>query len=166
MPFGRLRASIQDRPRVHDALRIQRGFYVADRVEPGVAAVESQVAPFQPADAVFGADRAIELASRVVNRVAHQVDHFRLCMEEGALGNAIGREHVVVDVAVADVAVAVNPEPGMDGGDLRVGDGNEVVNAAQRDRGVAVAKRAGQAVGFGHTLAQAPKILIMVPIDC
>src|SRR5262249_21008484 len=108
----------------------------------------------QAADAMLGADRAVEAAGEVVDDV---VELGPALEELGRIG--AGRlAQVVMDVAVADVTEGEGTYAGQLGGDGGGRAGDEVGDATDRHRDIVLDAAALIFLAFDHGLADAPEL--------
>src|SRR5258707_11936379 len=90
------------RPCVHDVLRIEGSLDAAHRGDAAGVSVFLQKMPLEPADAMLGAERASEHCGSVVE-VERQAA-FDKSRELDPIG-ALGSQHIVVQIAVAQMTV-------------------------------------------------------------
>src|SRR6516162_8653871 len=102
-----IRLNADELTRVHDAGRVESALHQTHQLDLDRLLVMGDLVTFEPADAVFGADRARELAHNAVDDVAELLPACHISMPVGAF--RLGQ--VEVDVAVADMAEGYRSDP-------------------------------------------------------
>ena len=119
-------------PRIHDVLRVQRLFDSPHQLQFQRRLVAGQIVLLQRADAVFGRNRT----AKAVDLVMHDAVDRILVGQEIAVRHAGRRRHVVVQVAVAQVAEAHELAAGEGRCQGRIRDGDEIGDAGNRQRDI------------------------------
>src|SRR6516164_4758622 len=153
-----IRLNADELTRVHDALGVEGMFDPAHQLDLDRRLVMGDLVPFEPADAVFGADRTRELAHNAVDDVVELLPACHISMPVGAF--RLGQ--VEVDVAVADMAKGHWSDPRQSLGDQVSGAVDEVGDPADR-HGDIVLDRARIILRFDNRLADMPELLCLRP---
>src|SRR5215469_5024937 len=134
---------------IHDAVGIERLLYAAHQLDLDRRFVMRELLALQSADAMLGADRAVEAYRDVVDDA---VELLAPLQEHLGVGGD-GLVDVVVDVAVADMAERVGPDAGQALGDRLVRELDEVRDLAHRHRDVVLVAAAFVLLRLDHAFA-------------
>ncbi len=149
--------------------RITRpGFRMFLRVEPALDGAHHlqrhgrlvllELVDLERAHAMLGRERAAELLDRVVHQ---RVDALFLVLQEGLGVDVLGRLHVVVQVAVAQVAEVHQPHAGNLARQQRIGLGHEGRNARHGNRDVVLDVQALFGLRERNALADVPELVCL-----
>src|SRR6516164_6519835 len=153
-----IRLNADELTRVHDAVRVESALHQAHQLDLDRLLVMGDLVPFEPPDAVFGADRAGELAHNAVDDVVELLPACNISMPVRTFG--LGQ--VKMDVAVADMAKGHRSDPWQSLGNQVRGAVDEVGDPADRHRDI-VLDRARIILRFDNRLADMPELLCLCP---
>src|SRR6516162_10695487 len=153
-----IRLNADELTRVHDAGRVESALHQTHQLDLDRLLVMGDLVPFEPADAVFGADRTRELAYNAVDDVVELLPARNIGMPVGAF--RLGQ--VEMDVAVADMAKGHWSDPRQSLADQVSGAVDEVGDPADRHRDI-VLDRARIILRFDNRLADMPELLCLRP---
>src|SRR6516162_11085814 len=123
-----IRLNADELTRVHDAGRVESALHQTHQLDLDRLLVMGDLVPFEPADAVFGADRTRELAHNAVDDVVELLPACHISMPVGAF--RLGQ--VEMDVAVADMAKGHWSDPRQSLGGRGIVTNNKVGDPADR----------------------------------